>query len=510
MKALLNLGKRLPTWMLHSRFGHKAPRLADWKSAVRPARRSALRGLAFGWGLLALLPGRMVASEGGPVHFTVDPMPEPVPALRYTLVYEKIDQTPGNAALAYQRVARMLGGDEAWSEQKEHCAEWLELPLDEFPPEALRPLLLRQRNHLDELVKATRLEQCDWGIPVREEGFSALLPHLAEMRDVARLLSLQIRVLVAEGNYDEALRRLRAGMTLAQHVANGELLIEGLVGVAIANTMLDRIEEMLSQPGAPNLYWALTDLPPGFLNAWQSTRWERSCVYAELPVLRQAGNQPVTPGDLQRALRDLQSISGGGSAAPDWLPADEQAAVLTAAVAWVAYPRACEQLIARGRTPAEVRQMSVSQVLVTYVAEAYAVQRDNLFKWFALPYPQAREGMAQAEADLQAAKAEDPVGSILPGMLLPALTRVQERFVELDRRMAALRCVEAIRAHAAASNGNLPASLAEVASLPIPPDPVTGKAFAYQVENGIARIEGVRISDRSRPGALNYEITLRP
>lgn len=458
--------------------------------------------------LLAMAPGLATAGESGPVRFTVDPMPEPVPALRYTLLDEKINQTPGNAALAYQRVARMLAADTTWNEEKDHCRDWLEMPLAEFPPEGARKLLAQQQGNLDQLVKATRFEQCDWGIPIRQEGFNALLPHLSEMRDTARLLSLQIRLLVHTGDYDEAVVRLRAGMTLARHVATGELLIEGLVGIAIANTMLDRIEEMIRQPGAPNLYWALADLPPGFLNAWQSTRWERSCVYVQLPLLQQPPDKPVTPEDLRRAIRDLQSISGGGPE-PGWLPQDEEQAVVAAGLALAAYPRACQQLIARGKSPEEVQRMSVPQVLVTYIGEAYAIQRDNLFKWFALPYPQARKGMEQAEADLQTASVNDPVGSILPRLLLPALTRVQERFVELDRRMAALRWVEAIRAHAAVSNRKLPASLADVGPLPAPLDPVTGAPFGYRLEDGTAKLEGVWTSDRSHPGALDYEINLR-
>ncbi|MCB1127523.1 MAG: hypothetical protein KDM81_13605, partial [Verrucomicrobiae bacterium] len=125
-------------------------------------------------------------------------------------------------------------------------------------------------------------------------------------------------------------------------------------------------------------------------------------------------------------------------------------------------------------------------------------------------FPQARKGMQQAEEDLRTAAINDPIGCLLPRLLLPALTRVQERFVELDRRIAALRCVEALRAFGAASSRRLPTSLSDAGLLPIPQDPVTGAAFEYELNNGVARIEGVKISDGNRPGALSYEITLRP
>ena len=38
-------------------------------------------------------------------------------------------------------------------------------------------------------------------------------------------------------------------------------LIGDLVGIAIASIAIGPLEEMLSQPVCPNLYWALTNLP---------------------------------------------------------------------------------------------------------------------------------------------------------------------------------------------------------------------------------------------------------
>ncbi len=49
----------------------------------------------------------------------------------------------------------------------------------------------------------------------------------------------------------------------------------------------------------------------------------------------------------------------------------------------------------------------------------------------------------------------------------------------IDRRIAAFRCVEAVRLYAAGHDGKLPASLDEIKIRPIPADPVTGKPFDY-------------------------------
>ena len=48
-------------------------------------------------------------------------------------------------------------------------------------------------------------------------------------------------------------------------------------------------------------------------------------------------------------------------------------------------------------------------------------------------------------------------------------------------KIAALRCVEAVRLYAAAHDGQLPASLEDVKDVPLPLDPVHGKPFEYRV-----------------------------
>ena len=57
----------------------------------------------------------------------------------------------------------------------------------------------------------------------------------------------------------------------------------------------------------------------------------------------------------------------------------------------------------------------------------------------------------------------------------------------LDRRVAALRVVEAIRMHAATHGGSLPESLDKITEVPVPFDPVTGQPFGYHLEGGRAK-----------------------
>ena len=448
------------------------------------------------------------ATAPAPVRLALDPMAAPRPALRYTFVHEVIDQTPGNAALAYHQVLRLLAQNEKWRSQSEQFQEWLKLPLDQLPVAAVEAVVAQYALALGRLAQATRQERCDFEIPIRRDGVNALLPHLAELRGAARLLAVEIRLRIRQGRYPEAIERLKAGLTLAGHTGNGATLIEGLVGIAIANLMFDQVEELVAQPAAPNLYWALSDLPPAFLNLWQATRWERCFLYVHMPALWHGRTQSASAMELQNSVREFQKFSGGGTPLP-WLEEDSGTA-LTTVGALVAYPKAVEYLQRQGRSREEIGKMSVAEALATYIGESYAVQRDELFKWFALPYHQAREGLARAEAGLQESRKQDPVGSILPGMLLPALTKAAGRYAALERRVALLRCVEAIRRYAASHDRRLPASLGDIRDVPIPQDPMTGGAFVYRGDGGTARLEGGPLPDQDARSAIVYELTIRP
>ncbi len=65
--------------------------------------------------------------------------------------------------------------------------------------------------------------------------------------------------------------------------------------------------------------------------------------------------------------------------------------------------------------------------------------------------------------------------------MLPAVSKVFAYRAKIDRRIAALRCVEAVRLYAAAHDGKLPPSLDEIKDVPVPTDPVDGKPFGYRV-----------------------------
>jgi hypothetical protein len=97
-----------------------------------------------------------------------------------------------------------------------------------------------------------------------------------------------MRVEIAEQKLDKAIRTLETGLAFAEHVAKGPFFINALVGIAIANLMLEKVKVLITQPGAPNLYWALTTLPQPFVSLRNSFENEQVLVESMIPELTEA------------------------------------------------------------------------------------------------------------------------------------------------------------------------------------------------------------------------------
>ncbi|HEV3384233.1 MAG TPA: hypothetical protein VG097_05425, partial [Gemmata sp.] len=87
---------------------------------------------------------------------------------------------------------------------------------------------------------------------------------------------------------------------------------------------------------------------------------------------------------------------------------------------------------------------------------------------------------------------------------------VYTRLLRHERRIAALRCVEAIRLFAANHNGTWPTALKDITEVYIPSDPVTTKEFAFKVTDGKATLQSPKADGKSLPiSDLSFELTLR-
>lgn len=450
----------------------------------------------------------------GPVRLTIQPAAAPVPALRYTLLPELRDQTPGNAALLYHRAhtPELFSAHRRDADHHEKIVKMLELPLDEFrrgKGQVVLPGLA-----LAEVDRAARREYCDWELTtgLRKHGLSLLLPDLQILREYASLLNLKARLELSEGKFDQALRTLQTGLAMSRHAADGPTLINALVGMAIAQIMLGRMEELIQQPGAPNLYWALSALPRPFIDLRRSLEGERIMLDSIFPGMRDAladpKATPVSAAQVQEMLGKLGGLAEetAGLRGKDW-----PSRLAMAAMVARAYPEARRLLISRGRTAEQVETMPMLQVVVLFEIHNYDRVYDDMLKWHALPYWEMRPALRRVEEQLKQERARGSIGTLLASLLLPAVSKVYNADVRLDRKIAVLRTVELLRLHAAAHGGKLPASLEAIKEAPVPVDPLTGKPFTYRAEGDRATLSGPPPEDEP-PGPHNtirYELTIK-
>ena len=130
--------------------------------------------------------------------------------------------------------------------------------------------------------------------------------------------------------------------------------------------------------------------------------------------------------------------------------------------------------------------LSDNQVIVLYIAGWYRQRWDDLFKASYLPYPEARPFYDAAIARRRSEETSHPL-ALLSG-LAPGVAQIHRQDAELDRRVAVLRAVEAVRLYAAARGWRMPGSLDAVDVVPVPLDPMTGKPFQYDSDGHTATL----------------------
>jgi hypothetical protein len=431
------------------------------------------------------------------------PAPSVVPALKYQLLPPFTERRPGNAAVWWNRIPaersyffseiNKAGGE--W----EKIDKWMEIPLGDPSEKQHRPAAsqLGGAELFADMERAARFESCDWELPMHEGGVIEMrLPELQQTRTYGRVLSAKARLEIAEGKYDQAVRTIQSGFALARDVAKGPCLINGLVGTAIASLMIDRIRELVQQPGSPNLYWALSSLPHPLIDYRLGFEAESRFLYLEFPELQDLDKKQFPPEKWRELLLKFVGVESFFQHADP---------LLMTGLAMQGYPQARQYLVEHGRTAAEVDAMPVAQVIVLYTMHVYDELAEEQFKWMFLPYAQAAEGIKQADRGLKDAIVAGR--DIIPfaTMLLPAVGKCKQAETRADWYVAQLRVLEALRLYADA-HGRLPERLAEISGVPIPANPYDGKPFTYQRDGDKATLGCEQAGPFGRPWRLTITL----
>jgi hypothetical protein len=441
------------------------------------------------------------------VALEVSPRAAPVPALKYRLFPLASERREGNAVLLYLRIPQ--GYNDATKKLiHDKPVEWNKLPLDKIPLDEAKKFLGEWKYPLRQMDLAARRTTADWGFALDTGSvIELLIPDVAELRNYGPLLVLKARVETAEGKYDYAVRTLETGFSFSRQFSEAPFFISALVGVATADRILEVVPDLIQRHDGPNLYWALTVMPRPLIDIRRGLDYEQRLIEMQFPDLGDLarGREPESwdaalarvRAEAERLLRqdrDKYAVPGAASTDP--------------AASSPELPAARKYLTqVAGLKAAAVDAMPPAKLLLLHLFYRNRQIADDYFKVAYLPYPQMRPLFDQQEARLKTLPKTE--ATRLTRMLLPAIQKVKFAQVRVERKIAALRAVEALRIYAADHDGALPDSLADVPEAPVPDDPGTGKPFEYRRDGATATIISRLPGEPTDRNGLRYRVMIR-
>src|SRR5262249_41160981 len=179
---------------------------------------------------------------------------------KYQLLPELAEMEPGNPVQGYLKCFCEQNNFFHSKEAVQKREKYRTMPLGELPVNEVRNYGGHALRCADDAARMGRPD-CQILRRIKTDGIGLLLPELQPMRTLGWALQVRFRGEVAEKRFDDALRTAKTLLALARHTGEHPTLIGELVGLAIGATALQNLEEMIGQPGCPNLYWALVALP---------------------------------------------------------------------------------------------------------------------------------------------------------------------------------------------------------------------------------------------------------
>jgi hypothetical protein len=196
-------------------------------------------------------------------------------ALRYWLAFADLQDPPSGNATA-ELLQRTAAGEVAWNEVK------------------LGTILDQNETAIQEMQKATKLPDCDWGIDY-QNGPSASIAYVPRARVLARLNTLYGMRLAARGDTQAAVDAWLAGIRFSQHIATGGSLIFSLVGkmtlVSNLHALIQAVQNgALTATERKQVESAMRSLPETAFDWSEALRYEEDGLDIALHRLEQAAN----------------------------------------------------------------------------------------------------------------------------------------------------------------------------------------------------------------------------
>jgi hypothetical protein len=296
----------------------------------------------------------------------------------------------------------------------------------------------------EDLIQEIR-RLAEMGSPTYELDFSKgsamELPHLAKLREMARLLRADALLQGLSGNYAEAVEDIVAGFKLSATLKDEPILISQLVRIAIEGICWNAAQYALPPEGIPAdlarrlvEYAGRCDYREGFANSFSG---EGFMNLEEFERVREGGLTEWLRGQSTNTReRVLMGIYGSVFARP-WFNMDE---------------------------------------------ETYAETTSRLTEISRLPYYEALPQMQELDKEIEGL----PRTRVLSRILLPALTRAIEAQARVEAELDMMQIGISVEQYHA-NTGSYPATLDTIApSLggSVPMDSFTGQPYHYQLSGG--------------------------
>jgi hypothetical protein len=381
-----------------------------------------------------------------------------------------------NAAPVYQQVFEALGPQHTWPEaRREQWDKWTDIEhgkLDPKDPE-LAAFLREQAPALALLREAAKKPGCHFDRDYGRPSIDMLLPELSELRNAARLLSLDARCLAAQGDFAGTTDDVNAIFAMAEHLGSDPILISGLVAMAIDRIGCETLQAVLRFGPVPKEALESVDIDARL-------SFQRLCRRS----LRM---------EEAFALNVFQQIGNGSLEIFAALSTPEQASMV---------PR-------MGQAP----QWLYRLFLLTDDVASYRSAMTEFSQLAAKPYYEAKPDFDSFGRKFAA----EPHG-IITRLMMPALSRVAETAAQADARHSAARLALAL-ARYRAEHGRLPGSLNELVPQRIavvPRDPFDGRpmrlkqtdkaAIIYAIGPDLKDDGGAPFDHEMKTGDVSFEI----
>ena len=226
-----------------------------------------------------------------PVQLTLHPSKAPESAQNYQLLPKDEELIDADAAPLYEKAVASLPAEL----DTKQINQWRKSPPDQLQQKQIQAILEQFKPSLQLLEQAAKCKRCDWTYEA--------IQKLTEFRNMAFLMTLQIRFETAQGQYDNAMNNVQTGFALAKNLSKEPTIIPGLVAVAISAIISQQIEQSIQNPDAPNLYQALQDLPQPFIDLSEQLEIEEPDTAQKVRSLTNMLNRHITALQCIEALR---------------------------------------------------------------------------------------------------------------------------------------------------------------------------------------------------------------